>query len=349
MSKYFSFLLFRYSLLLLGVGLFLQFLFTACSSGDKASTVNDTIKPDFPELTEALKKDPQNADLYRERAKLYLEAGKLTEALNDINRALGINSEKAVYYLTRSDIYFASGKAQPARQDLSTAIAKEPENTEALMKIAELHLYFREYQECTDYIKKTLAIDPDYPQAYFMMGFVYKEKGDTNKAIRQFQITTEKDRKHYHAFLQLGLLHASRKNPLAIDYYRNALDIKPTSTEALYNLAMFYQENKMYNQAIEAYTNIIKLDNKYKFAYFNLGYIHLEMLGVNSAAADYFSKAIQVDPYYAEAYYNKGVALERMGDVVNARYNFQKALEYKHNYDLAIEGLNRLDMNENSN
>lgn len=335
-----------YNRVFLLLALLATLFFSSCNSCSKEIGETDVQGADFPELTEALKNDPKNADLYQQRAIKYLEIQKVQEALNDINRALGINSNKAAYYITRSDIYFAGGKATPARTDLFTALEKDASNTEAMLKIAELHLYFKEYDQCVSYINKALDVNPDYAQAHFMLGFVHMETGDTTRAIRQFQITTEKDRRHYHAFLQLGLLHAAKHSPLAIDYYRNALDINPVSTEAMYNLGMYYQEHKFFNEAIETYTSIVKIDPKFKFAYFNLGYIHLEMLQVNNVAAEYFTKAIQADPFYAEAWYNRGVALENMGDVVNARRDYQKALEFKHNYELAIDGLNRLDQME---
>ena len=105
---------------------------------------------------------------------------------------------------------------------------------------------------------------------------------------------------------------------------------------------MFYQETADFNNAIETYTTIIQIDPNYKFAYFNLGYIHLVYLKVYDVAIDYFTKAIKADPAYAEAYYNRGYSFELRGDMINAKTDYKKALELKTNYQKAIEGLNRV-------
>jgi len=65
-------------------------------------------------------------------------------------------------------------------------------------------------------------------------------------------------------------------------------------------LAMFYQEHDELNSAIEEYTNILKIDPKYKAAHYNLGYIHLVYLKVYDVALKHFSNAILCDPNYAE-------------------------------------------------
>jgi len=91
------------------------------------------------------------------------------------------------------------------------------------------------------------------------------------------------------------------------------------------------------------YFDIIKKDPNYKFAYYNLGYIHLVYLEVYTESVKYFTKAIAIDPNYVEAYYNRGYAYELRGDITNARMDYEMALQLRTNYPLAIEGLNRLD------
>ncbi|MFC2111168.1 tetratricopeptide repeat protein, partial [Bacteroidota bacterium] len=199
------------------------------------------------------------------------------------------------------------------------------------------------YKTAIEYINKAIEIDDDYAKAYFMKAYLYKETQDTANAIKNFQIATEKDQNYFNAYVELGILFAAKRNPLAIDYYNNALNINPRSREAWYNKAMFYQENEMYNEALESYTTLIEIDPNYKYAYYNLGYIHLEYLKITDVARDYFSKAIQCDPNYVEAYFNRGLCFEILGDINNAQKDYQKALQLRTNYQKAIEGLNRLD------
>jgi Flp pilus assembly protein TadD len=80
-----------------------------------------------------------------------------------------------------------------------------------------------------------------------------------------------------------------------------------------------------------------------KEANYNLGYINLVYLNDFEKAVKFFTRAIDLDPKYTDAYFNRGYSCELMGDFVNARKDYQKALDLSPNYDRSIEGLNRLD------
>lgn len=319
------------------------FLFSCKNKSDNAAS--DKNKPQnisIDKWSEKIKADPNNAELYNERANVYL-AQKLTDnALSDINKAISINSKKPAFYCTLSDIYFSIGKVVRCEEALNKAIDIDSKNPEALLKLAELNFFFKKYNKTFEYIKKALDVDKINPKAYFMRGMALKENGDTARAIADLQTASEQDPQNVDTYIQLGLLFSAKKNKLAIDYFNNALNIDPKNIEAKYAKAMFFQETGEYNKAIETYSNIAKENPSYKFAYYNLGYIHLVYLKVYNVAIDYFTQAIKADPAYFEAYYNRGYSFEMRGDITNARADYKKALEIKTNYQKAIDGLNRI-------
>jgi tetratricopeptide (TPR) repeat protein len=303
----------------------------------------DSVPADIQQLTSKIALEPQNADLYWERAKKYLDLKNPDKALNDINKAIEIKPGFARYYISLSDIYLVKGMARNCREALEKAISLDSQEIEAYLKLAELSLYYKDYNRVFMYTDQALKVDESSSKAHFIRGFALKEKGDTATAVKAFQKSVDLDQSYYDAYIQLGLIFSARKNKLAEDYFNNALNLKPQSIEALYDLGMYYQETEDFNKAMEKYRAIIQIDPKNKFAYFNLGYIHMFYLKVFNEATKYFSKAIEADPAYVEAYYNRGYCYELMGDVQNARIDYQKSLSLKTNYQLAVEGLNRLD------
>lgn len=321
-------------------------LFSCGGSGNKkieAAVVSDSISPEIAALNAKIKADPNNPDLYNQRASLLVTLKKTDEALADIRMALNIDSSKAVYFLTLSDIYFAMGKVKKCQQSLEKSMSLEPENDSADLKYAELNLYFRDYKKTLEYIGKALETDKINARAYFMKGITHKEMGDTAKAVASFQTAVDQDPEYYHAYIQLGVLYATRNNPLAADYYKNALKQNPNSIEARYGLGMYYQENEEYNKAISEYDSILRIEPKYKQAHYNLGYIHLVYLKVYSQAVKHFTMAIDCDAKYAEAYYNRGYSYELMGDIMNAKTDYTRAIDIRPNYERAIAGLNRIE------
>lgn len=327
-------------------------LFMSCGPGEgsQAQESADTLSlagindpGQLKRLDSLLRMDPTQHTAFNERALLYLSNGKMNEALRDVSQALNLKPDHPEYLITLSDVYLGLNQPQKTRETLLKVLGLDDGNTHAMLKLAELSLYYRDYEGVKSYAGRALQIDPTLAQAYFILGFMSKESGDTAAAVRYFRMTTDRDPEHQHAFIQLGLLMAANADPLAEEYYKQALALDPNSIEVLYNLGMYYQENEMYNESMAAYHKILKIDPGFKMGWYNLGYIHLAYLGVYHESVKYFSEALRVDPAYVEALYNRGYAYELMGDVLNARKDYQRALQVSPNYPLAVEGLNRLD------
>jgi tetratricopeptide (TPR) repeat protein len=325
---------------------FFIILLVACG-GNKSKEVkknsNDSIPPELAKLNDEIEKSPNNGDLYNKRANYYITKKEFDLALTDVSKAMNIDSSKAPYFLTLSDIYFAQGKVNNCQGAIQKSISLDPEFIEGFMKLAELNLYLKKYEKTFEFLDKALDLEKLNAKAHFMKGITYKEMGDTAKAVASFKTTIDQDPEYYHAFIELGLLYSIKHNKIAVDYFNSAIRLNPTSVEAYYALGMFYQENDKFNDAINAYTKIIQLDPKNKFAHYNLGYIHLVYLKVYDVALKHFTNAIKCDPNYAEAFYNRGYCSELLGDIGNAREDYKEALRLKVNYTRAIEGMNRLD------
>ncbi len=333
---------FKLSLILVSA-LFMVFVSCGPSGGDENTNANDSVAPELADLNRAIGENPTEASLFYKRCVWYLEHQEAEKALGDISKAIELQPKVPLYHRTMSDVYFAMGKPQRSRDALNKAIEIDVEDTTAYLKLAELEFYFKEYKGTFDFLDKALKLDPYNSKAFFIRGMAFKEMGDTAKAIKALQTAVEYDQEYYHAFMQLGILFSIKHNPLAVEYYNNAIRLNPKSVEAYYALGMFYQENEEYNKAIETYTTLLKIDPKYKFAHFNLGYVHLVYLRVYDVAVQHFTRAIEVDKNYAEAWYNRGYSYELMGDVMNARSDYKQATMLKPNYQRAVDGLNRLD------
>ncbi len=108
-------------------------------------------------------------------------------------------------------------------------------------------------------------------------------------------------------------------------------------------LGMFYQENGRYQEALEAYDTLAKVDSTFKDAPYNTGYIYLVYLHDFRKAASFFSIALRCDPGYIEAMFNRGYSYELAGEYSKAYQDYNHVLQLRTNYQKAIDGLNRID------
>ena len=323
----------------------ISFLF-ACKeevSTQSGTEKQATIHPDIDALSEKINASPNNPDLFYQRGQVFLNTGNTKMAIQDLEKAISIDSTQGKYYLPLADAYFFSRSVGKSRQTLERALANDPSNSiDAVMKLAELHFYVKEYKKSIEYLDRVLMEDRHNPKAYFMKGMNFKEIGDTTKAISSFQTTIEQNPEYYAAYMQLGILFNYKNDPVSVQYYNSALNLNPRSTEALYGRAMFFQENQEYNKAITDYTQILQLEPGNANAHFNLGYIHQVYLKIYDQAIKHYTDAIAVDPQYAEAYYNRGLTYETMGNIAAAAADYKLAIQFRGEYPAAQAGLQRV-------
>jgi tetratricopeptide (TPR) repeat protein len=124
----------------------------------------------------------------------------------------------------------------------------------------------------------------------------------------------------------------------AADAYKKAIALKPDDA-ALYNqLGNVYGAMGSIPEATEALTKAAQLDPQMAAkAYYNLG-ANLVNTGKSDQAADFFKKAIDADPNYADAHYQYGICLMAKAQVdasgkitppEGTADQFQKYLELK--------------------
>ena len=87
-----------------------------------------------------------------------------------------------------------------------------------------------------------------------------------------------------------------------------------------------FYESGIYDRAIEKYTKAIKLNPSYAEAYTNRGNAYSDKGDPDQAIADY-TKAIELNPKLAQAYYNRGNAYRKKGDPDRAIADYTKAIE----------------------
>ena len=84
---------------------------------------------------------------------------------------------------------------------------------------------------------------------------IFKEVGDTAKAVSSFQTAVENNPDYYEAYLQLGMLYYSILDPLALNYLDNAINLNPKSVIGLYTKAMYFQKTDDIDMAIKKMVN----------------------------------------------------------------------------------------------
>ena len=98
---------------------------------------------------------------------------------------------------------------------------------------------------------------------------------------------------------------------------------------------------KLY-EAMELYAQLEGQDPMDARPHFNRGFIHLEYFQHYDTAATYFGQAIERYGLYHQAYYNRGLCMESMDDLIGAERDYRQALTIEPTYDPAALALARV-------
>jgi tetratricopeptide (TPR) repeat protein len=308
----------------------------------KAATAVDSTS--VAVLDGLIRENPKNPELFFKRAEIQASRKNFSQALNDITIALSMDSLKPAYYINQAEYYIFSGEPNSAKKGLNACLKKFPDNTDVMLKLAEIHLYMKEYSQSKLILNDVVAINNDLAQIYFLQGLIAIENGDTTGAARNFQVTIEKAPDFYAAYIQAAKIYSARHEDLAIQYLKSAIDLAPESYEAHYFLGLYYQNNGYFTEAHQEYELISSsIDSTQPYPYYNRGYIEMVYLRNYPKAVEWFTKAIEKKPDYAEAWYNRGFSYELDGKLSKAKEDYNKAMEIQPNFPMAIKGLNRID------
>ena len=324
------------------IALLLLPLFAAMTGCNHSTPTDDMSNEEILQVLDIkIHKNPKDDNLYYDRAKIYLELNRVNDAIADLSRAVSINNKEFKYHMLLGDAYFANGNVEKSYQSLQRALELEPESQEAFLKLGEIAYYSRDYDRAMENLSKVTAHDPQNRTALFMKGFIYKETGDTTNAILLLRKVCDYHPDYAPAFEELGMLYADHHDPLAVEYLNTALRLQPDNTNALYGLAMYYQDLNQPERAEELYKQILDINDNHKEAWHNRGYLQLFTYGDYPLAIEHLTRAIQCDSTFIEAWTNRGCAYELTGDKQHAREDFMAALRLDHTFQPALDGLNR--------
>jgi len=313
------------------------------SGGDSLEMI-ESLTPEIAALSENIRKSPKDPGLYFARANAYFDFGNMKYALADFEKAYRMDSTNAAHALGFSDCLFELNNAEGAIAVLEDYLVHDPENVDILINLGIDYFLLPkpEYQKAIDALNAALKVDIQNADAYFYKGLIYKESGEIDKAASNFQTAVEVDPDYYDAYMQLGLVYAGKKDPIAIEYFDNAIALDSTSTEAHYAKAKFLQDAGRINEAISFYRNLITKNPQDAQAIYNLATVYYGIDSIDQAYR-FYELAIRQAPAKAMSYYGKGLCAEELKKRDEAISLYTQALNLDPDLTEAEERLQQLN------
>ena len=175
---------------------------------------------------------------------------------------------------------------------LLAAVDRALESANALLNEANELLKQEQYSQAIAKYEELLVARPSFYQAHEFIGIAYREMGDYDAALAQFEKVLAEDARHAGALISLGdILVSQQKLDEALEYFEKAVD-QTSDAIVPFNVAEIY-----FNQ------------------------------GDAAKALEYYQVAAEYKPEWADPHLKMGYAYLNTGDLDGAKVSFQKVVE----------------------
>lgn len=194
------------------------------------------------EARQVIRKQPRNPDARVRLGVLYLQQGKLDEAIVRFKEALEIakDHQEALIYLGIA--YMNKGQKSQALEYFNKEIKyyKNTGHAKANLYLEQAYYYGgvvlwkqKKYDEAINYLKSALEIKKTGADTYLVLGRVYMDKGSYDKSEACFKQALKFDPRYVDAYYGLGLIYEKKGDKTkAIEQYREALKYRPDFNQA---------------------------------------------------------------------------------------------------------------------
>lgn len=325
---------------------------SACGNDKPASSSNEEVTnatqqlgktgvPEIDKLTNQLSQAPNDPTLHAARAEAFYKNELYDYAIADMAEAMKVDSTNADYHHFLSEIYLDYYKSRLALQTMKRCVALYPERVPSLLKLAEIQQILKMYDASMMTIGRIMKVDPDNAEGFFMVGLNHTLMGNKDASIRAIRKCVELDPDHTDGWVLLGKIFAEDQDPLAEQYFENAVQSSPNDPDVLYNKASYLHNSNQLDAASTVLKKIVDVDPQYAEAFDRLGVIYLEKDSADQAITN-FNIAVKVDPEFGVAYYHRAFAYETKKDFDAAKADYERILKFNPDYEKAKQGLERI-------
>ncbi len=329
-------------LLQIMAALCVAFLLAQCKSGKTDNPdIGPTGDPGIDAVTEEIRKNPADPELYLRRARLFYDHQAYDQAIQDLASLMKLDSTNLQAHHLLADVYLDHNQSSLALRTMQRAAALYPDSIPTKLKLSEFQLILKQYDGAVETLADIMKIHPGDPEALFMLGMVYRDQGKTEQAIGAFQSAVERNPDNAEAWVILGDLMDRTHNPLALQYFDNAVRVAPKNVAAWHAKAYYLQNNNKIDEALAIYQHIHELDAQYPEAYLNSAILLLYQDSTEAALKE-LNILKQIDPTNAAAWFYIGKAHQFKGEKEQAKASFEQALRLDDKYDQARDALQEL-------
>lgn len=261
----------------------------------------------------AIKSRPDYVAAYVDFGKLLIELRNYEKAAEQFKQALDLASDNVNIMNHLAHAYLKSEQYDKSEDTYKEVLDLAPNNFNAKKGLGDLYSKQGNYEDAIEYYNDALRVKAD-DDTSLALGRAYLETGQLEDAKSELESLLRRSPYNSEGYMLLGDYYRMKDRPeRALEEYREGLDrtqdrnlrIKiskrileqtPEDTETRFTLAKAYQDEHIYDSAIEQYNEILKrtdAPSEKREAFMGLGKAHLKKTNYDQAT-EYYQKGLEL-------------------------------------------------------
>jgi tetratricopeptide (TPR) repeat protein len=295
--------------------------------GDLASQFNnrgDYLNKAIENFRAAMKADPSATFIADELSDLYIQSGRLREAVTDAEASIKENPNDTASRRILARMYsrmIGDPQQNRIREDMvKKAIEQyqkiseaEPDDTDTLLMLGRLYKVSQNSVEAEKAYRKVLAADPNNEDALTGLAVVYSDLGDNKSAADMLRKVSEKSPNARNLFQLANAYEQMREYSLAAQALRKALDLNPPNAGDFKRaLAQDLMLAENLDESLKTYGELVAEEPNDVLSWLRISQIHRQRRDFTKAR-EAAAKAKAIDASNMEVRYNEVSLLESEG------------------------------------
>jgi tetratricopeptide (TPR) repeat protein len=286
--------------------------------------------------SEIVKTNPDVSAAYLYRGVAYAKVKRNEVALRDLDKAIEIDNTNYKAYYNRGVIFTEKGDLIKAIDNLTEAILRNPSDPDCYCARSIVYRKREDYDRSLQDSSKSLQIKPDCIEAYHSLALTYQAMKKYDKALENINIAIKIAPKLPLLYINRGAIYSNMGvHEEAIININEAIKLGADDCQAYKCFANIYIDMKKWDEAISYLTKAIASNKNDYEAYHLRGRCSIKKTKeqLNYALAD-LNEAIKLEPKFLEAYYDRAIVYQLLGNTSNSKEDGRKIEELSSNPDI---------------
>ncbi len=245
-------------------------------------------------------------------------------------------------FIEEIDYLISEGQLLSARLKLKRYLERSPD-PRLIFKYALVNIELGLYDEAENWLKRLVEREPDNPDAIFNLALSLSKQGKYLEASLYYKryVQLRQDPEGYN---NLGICYDRlEKIEEALQAYTKAIELDQNYVNALLNKGNLLLYLRRYSEAVELLRRAYELDSTNYLACYSLGMAKF-LIGDYDTAEVFMKRAVSINPYSGDGYFTLGQIASLRGDLVTAaRYYHRAVLANPRDYKALEKALELYD------